>query len=157
MDAVHANLTLDKGKWVEFVTSKDFVAQGSGRFVLVQYMVGQNYSNLQPGKGAPGDPAMALAVPVEQYRSSYQFLAPTTYQQNYVNILSRSTAIRMDGKPLAASLFVAIGTTGFYVARVKINGGSHQVDAKEPFGILVYGVGAYTSYMYPGGLNLSPL
>ena len=56
----------------------------------------------------------------------------------------------------------AIGASNFYVAHVKVcanqTGGCnpvHQATATVPFGIEVYGYGAYTSYMYPGGLNLN--
>ena len=41
------------------------------------------------------------------------------------------------------------------VARVLVSGGVHQVEGNQPFGVLVYGFGAYTSYMYPGGLDLA--
>ena len=153
--AVRGAVTLNKGKWVEFTTNKDFMAEGTGRFALVQYMVGQNYSNATPGKGAPGDPAMALAVPTEQYRTSYRFLAPKNYQQNYVNVITQSpSSIKLDGKLLSASQFKAIGNTGYHVAKLKISGGAHYMEGAAKFGVAVYGVGSYTSYMYPGGLDL---
>ena len=156
--AVRAEVTLSKGKWVEFTTNKDFSAEGTGRFALVQYMVGQNYSNPNPGKGAPGDPAMALAVPVEQYRTSYQFLAPKNYQQNYVNVITQNpTSIKLDGTVLTKSQFKAIGSTGYHVAKLKISGGTHYMEGAAKFGVAVYGVGSYTSYMYPGGLDLKLL
>ena len=154
--AVRGAVQLNKGKWVEFTTTQDFVAEGTGRFALVQYMVGQNYSNLTPGLGAPGDPAMALAVPVEQYRTSYRFLAPANYQQNYINVLTQSSSpnITLDGKAIAASNFKAIGSSGYRAAKIKITGGSHYMQSPTKFGLAVYGVGSYTSYMYPGGLDL---
>ena len=161
---VRSAVTLKKGQWVELTTTQDFVAQGNGRFALVQFMVGQNYStpggtNPNPGDGSPGDPSMALAVPVEQYRSSYAFLAPATYPDSYVNVIaaSSSAVIQLDGKPLAASTFKAIGSTGFRVAKVKIPGGAHRMQSTSRFGIAVYGVAPYTSYMYPGGMDLRQL
>ena len=33
----------------------------------------------------------------------------------------------------------------------------HRASAGEPFGIVVYGYGQYTSYMYPGGLDLAKI
>ncbi len=153
--AVAGAVALNKGQWKEFTTKQDFMAEGTGRFALVQYMVGQNYSNSSPGKGAPGDPAMALAVPVEQYRTSYRFLAPANYQQNYVNVITQSpSSIKLDGKLLSKSQFAAIGSTGYHVAKLKISGGAHYMEGAAKFGVAVYGVGSYTSYMYPGGLDL---
>jgi hypothetical protein len=143
---------------VEFTTNQNFKVTGTGRFALVQFIVGQNYSNPNPGEGAPGDPAMGLSVPVEQYRSSYRFLAPRSYQQNYVNVLAAEAAsIVLDGTTLPASQFARIGSTGYKVARVKISGGPHLITSASTFGINVYGVGSYTSYMYPGGLDLKIL
>ena len=45
--------------------------------------------------------------------------------------------------------------TGLSVARVLVSGGVHDVEGNQPFGVLVYGFGAYTSYMYPSGLDLT--
>ena len=45
-----------------------------------------------------GDPAMSLAVPVDQFRTQYLFHAPTNYVYNYVNIIAPNGAV------LAASL-----------------------------------------------------
>ena len=52
--------------------------------------------------------------------------------------------------------WTAVGTLGWSVAKQAIAGGSHTVttDAPEGCGIQVYGVGSYTSYMYPGGLDV---
>ena len=35
--------------------------------------------------------------------------------------------------------------------------GNHEITGDQPFGITVYGYGAYTSYWYPGGLNLEEI
>ena len=50
------------------------------KILVAQYMEGQEAG------GGTGDPAMALAVPVEQYRVEYQFHAPVNYETNYVNV-----------------------------------------------------------------------
>ena len=154
---VHAPVTLEAGKWVELTSHDDFEVTGTGRFAVAQFMVGQNYSNPNPGAGAPGDPSMALAVPVEQFRTNYRFLAPETYQQNYVNVMApKQATVTLDGKALEDSAFTPIGDA-YKVAKVKIAGGSHLAESSSAFGIAVYGVGSYTSYMYPGGLDLKLL
>ena len=157
--AVYKTTKLEKGNWIEFETKQDFEVKGTGKFALVKFMVGQNYSTLTPGAGAPGDPAMALAVPVEQYRTSYRFLAPASYQKNYVNIHAPGTAsVKLDGTLIPASSFTVVNTnSGIKVAKVQISGGSHLIEASAKTGITVYGVGSYTSYMYPGGLDLKSL
>lgn len=151
-NGVHAPVTLDSGKWIEVVSTKDFEVTGTGRFALVQFMVGQSYS-AAAGSGAPGDPAMALAVPVEQYRRDYRFLAPESFEQNYVNVIALPDAqVQLDGKPVTG--FVPVPDSQYQVAKVKIPGGTHTIEGTTAFGIAVYGVGSYTSYMYPGGLDL---
>ena len=46
---------------------------------------------------------------------------------------------------------------GLGVFRVKLGAGksgSHTLESTKPVGIQVLGYGQYTSYQYPGGLNL---
>jgi hypothetical protein len=159
--SVHATVTLDKGKFVEFESAKDFEVKGSSAFLVSQFMVGQGYSNPTPMTGAPNDPSMALAVPVEQYRTSYRFLAPSSYTQNYVNVIAPTgTTVKLDGTAIASSEFVPIGAVDlakWMVAKLAISGGVHTVEAAKASGIAVYGVASYTSYMYPGGLDLKDL
>ena len=155
---VHNPVSLDKGKYIEFVSSQDFLAAGSDKFIVVQFMVGQNYSSMTPGEGAPGDPAMALAVPIEQYRSSYRFLAPQSYEKNFVNVIApTNSTVELDGKAIDQAEFMPVGKTKYQVAKILIQGGAHHIKSKSRFGITVYGVGSYTSYMYPGGLDLKAL
>ena len=155
---VHNPVSLNKGQFIEFTSTQDFLVAGADRLIVVQFMVGQNYSNTTPGKGAPGDPAMALAVPLEQYRSSYRFLAPESYEKNYVNITAPTNAtVALDGATIDAGKFQQVGKTAYKVAKIQISGGAHHITSKSKFGITVYGVGSYTSYMYPGGLDLKAL
>ena len=113
----------------------------------------------QEAGGGTGDPAMTISVPTEQYRSSYFFHAPTNYESNFANITAPAgSKVLLDGQEVAG--FVAIGASGFGVVRVPLanNGdGNHTITGDQKFGVQVYGYGQYTSYWYPGGLNLDPL
>jgi hypothetical protein len=153
--SVNGSVVLNKGEWVEFVTGEDFEAVGDEAFMMVGFMVGQDFTEEST---AVGDPAMALAVPVEQFRQSYVFLAPESYQQNYVNVIAKSGAtVLLDGDPVTG--FTPLGTGEWGVAKVEIPGGTHTIttDGADGFGIAVYGVGSYTSYMYPGGLDVKQI
>lgn len=114
-----------------------------------------------PKKGSSdlGDPAMALAVPVTQYRSEYLFHAPTNYTENYVNVVAPSgTVVDLDGVMLTD--FEPIGASGYDLLRVRLAdlpGGNHSITGDGPFGISVYGYAPATSYWYPGGLNLEAI
>jgi hypothetical protein len=99
---------------------------------------------------------MAVATP--QFRTGYQFIAPPSYSENWVNVIAPTgAAVTVDGATVSG--FTAIGASGYSVARVSLCTGScsgvHTASGASPFGIEVYGYGVYTSYMYPGGLNLT--
>ena len=60
-----------------------------------------------------------------------------------------------DGTPLAQPP-TAI-SSNFGINRVKLgpgNNGAHVLTSSEAVGIQVIGYGSYTSYQYPGGMNL---
>ncbi len=59
-----------------------------------------------------------------------------------------------------ATSFTAIGASGFGVAKVPLSNtgnGTHAAESSMGFGITVYGYGTYTSYWYPGGLDLTTI
>lgn len=172
-----ANTTLNAGTvlLLQTVTS-DFRVHSTDvpekPFFVAQYMVGQNNFgtncvDVQPPAGQNcGDPSMSLAVATAQFRNSYQFSAPQSYYENWVNVIApNGTTVTVTDTPSnhTVSSGTAIGTSGYYEAHVNICANQttgcnpvHQASSSSgTFGIEVYGYGAYTSYMYPGGLNLN--
>jgi len=142
------------GEFVEIIgTSETFLISANSKILVVEYMEGQ------AAGGNIGDPAMALAVPVGQYRVDYQFHAPQNYVTLYVNVIAPLGAtVLLDGTAIPAP--TPIGTSDFGLTRVELakNGtGNYKIQADEPFGITVYGYGDWTSFWYPGGLDLSPI
>ena len=129
------------------------------KILVVEYMQGQEAG------GGTGDPSMALAVPTEQYRTRYVFLAPLNYRDNYVAVVApRGAVITLDDVPVTG--FQPVGTSSYDVAHVWLpkprdgmttQTGTHTIESSMPFGITVYGYGNYTSYWYPGGLDLNPI
>jgi hypothetical protein len=119
---------------------------------IAQYMQGQR----SVPSGA-GDPSMTLAVPVAQYRSDYLFSASTTYEANFINVIApRGSRVALDGTPLSAA-GDAVGSSEYQVVRMRLphsDSGIYHLKADAPVGLTVYGYGRYTSYMYPGGLDL---
>jgi hypothetical protein len=140
------------GQYVELSqTAADFEVSANNKILVAQYMLGQEAG------GDSGDPAMALSVATEQYRTNYLFHAPINYESNFVNITAPMTAkVTLDAAPVAG--FKAIGATGYGVVRLELGDnidGNHRVESDKPVGISVYGYGQYTSYWYPGGLDLN--
>lgn len=133
----------------------DFLVSADQKILVSQYMEGQDAG------GGTGDPATTVTVPVDQYRTEYLFHAPVNYEVNYVNITAPMGATIMLDSTMVTN-FQAIGNTGYGVARVSLDNGlggdgNHSVSSAEPFGISVYGYGQYTSYYYPGGLDLTEI
>jgi hypothetical protein len=154
--SAHAPITLNRGQFIEFESTTSFRVAGSDAFSVAQYLVGQNYAGIDATGTTVGDPSLSLAIPTEQFRTSYAFLAPSTYTRSYVNVTAPMGAtVTLDGSPVSG--FTPVGGTGFGVARVMIPGGSHNITGSAEFGIVVYGFGEYTSYMYPGGLDLEAI
>jgi hypothetical protein len=145
------------GDFVEISNVADMQISANNKIIVSHYMVGQD----APPAAGIGDPSYTLSVPIDQYRASYQFHAPINYDNNYVNVTAPTgELVRLDGADLPAGMFTAIGNSGFSVARVSLPdnvNGNHTIESSVAFGITVYGYGQYTSYWYPGGLDLTTI
>jgi len=158
---------LNAGEWLQFESTTAFVLGASKPVSLVQYMVGSNWFGIpricNTGIDAQnptgiGDPAMAVAVPVDQFRSDYLLVTPQNYTEDYLNVVAPAgRAIRLDGTPLSRDLFVPVGNGDFEAAIIPVRDGFHRLDADVPFGVTSYGYACHVSYAYPGGLNLEAL
>ncbi len=159
-----APATLGAGQSSFFQATVDFHVKSSSPIIVGQFMESQNNFgstcfNSQNNALNCGDPAESIAVATGQFRSSYQFIAPPTYNENWVSVIAPNGAtVTVDGTNHTSG--TAIGSSsGYWTLPVKLCSGScsgvHQATGTAPFGIEVYGYGAYTSYMYPGGLNLN--
>ena len=99
---------------------------------------------------------MLLAVPARQYRRSYVFLVPNTYDRDWITITYPDGAtILLDHEALDLEEGSPIGDTGFNVVRVSAADGRHEVESDLPVGVSVYGYDFNISYAYPAGLDLS--
>ena len=149
--AVAPPTTLNAGEFVQVETDQDFVVTATSDVYVTQTMLGDDALG-----GSGGDPAMGSGIPWNQVRTSYDFLTPASYTDNYVNVVApQGTPIELDGSPVTG--FTAIGSTGYEVARVNLDAGAHQIQSTNglAFGITSYGYASYTSYLYPGGMNFS--
>jgi hypothetical protein len=155
-----APTTINAGQVVNLGrVSVDFEIEGDHEIGVATFQLGA--SIVDPGKQPPfqrGDPAQSLSTAVEQYRNKYIFLAPTDYDVSYVDIVQPLTAkVTIDGAEGPTP--TAVGTS-YGVSRIRLaggKGGAHVLEASAPVGIQVVGYGAYTSYQYPGGLNLTAI
>jgi hypothetical protein len=154
--------TLNAGQVIECdIVSQDFEVKGDHAFAVGTFT--QGASVVDPNTPQPnqkGDPAQSLPTAVEQFRTKYVFLAPSDYPVSYVEVIGPVDAsVTLDGQVVSQPM-QPIGSGGYGVTRVQLgNGqdGAHSLTASKPVGIQVVGYGSYTSYMYPGGLNLGKI
>ncbi len=148
--------TLDAGQVVDCgLVYGDFEVTGSSEFVVASFQLG---GSLVDPTGGLGDPSESLFASVEQYRVKYVFLAPDDYSENWMDVvLPTGATLWLDGQIITPASPRAIAD-GYEVALLglgSVNGGAHTLEASQPVGLQVLGYGEYTSYQYPGGLNLA--
>ncbi|MEV1285975.1 fibronectin type III domain-containing protein [Micromonospora sp. NPDC049679] len=127
--------------------------------LVAQYMTNNAYG--PSGSTVTGDPSSMLVPPYQQYLDSYTLATPGSgFAFNAVNVAIPTSAIgslTLDGEPVPAGSFAAIGSTGFSSAQLSVGLGTHNLRASAPFGAFAYGANDYNSYAYPGGAGLSPV
>jgi hypothetical protein len=146
------------GAFGQFLSTQAFRVTANNPIVVATYMLGQD--NFSTSSNVAGDPSLGMGVATAQYRTDYRFFAPPNYMQNWVTVVAPMNAtVTVDG--VAVGALTAIGASGYgfrYVSLCANNAmgctGVHAASGSAPFGIQVYGYGSYTSYMYPGGLDL---
>lgn len=157
--------TLNAGDVVECgdEVHDDFEVTGDHEFGVGMFLIGASQADPSGGGGQPGsqgDPSQSFAVAAEQYRLEYVFLAPTDYKTSYVDVIAPAgTKLTLDGSDVSSKLAPIAGTSWF-AARLLLDAGKdgvHSLLADKPVGIQVIGYGDYTTYMYPGGLNLGEI
>ena len=143
------------------VVADDFEVTGDQSFAVGSFMLGGTLLDPDPVDGiAKGDPSQSMLSAVEQYRLKYVFLAPDDYIVSYVDVVGPSdAALTLDGAPVT-EVSTPIGGSGFGVTRILLGAGevgAHALTSTKPIGIQVMGYGEFTSYQYPGGLNLQAI
>lgn len=165
IDNVHGR-TLDAGEWRQFEATDDFRLGSSKPVMLAQYMVGANWLGIPRTCPTPsgqmvgiGDPAMALAVPTDQFRNDYYILAPKDYERDYLNIVAPTgVTVELDGEPIPADAWETVGAREDYErATIELADGFHRLTSDTPFGVVSYGYDCRVSYASPGGLNLETI
>jgi hypothetical protein len=146
-----------------------FAMLANGRVEVATYQLGE-FANFPDDAAVPnpdeGDPSETPSIPITQYRTQYTFLAPGTYEENWVDLVlpldkgGNPVQVILDGNAIPAGDCHQVGGQPFCVAHEQFpqNGPEgHSATSQYQFGLYVYGYGSRTSYMYPGGLDLQKL
>lgn len=149
--------TISPGSFLEFEVTGPFEVRGDRAILVAQFIRGQ-YATTPPS--TRGDPALTVLVPAEQYRDEYTFILPSSYNastngQNHLLIVRPpGLELTLDGAPVSAT-WQTVGASEIGV--VPLPGGTHAIRGAQPFGLVAYGLGSFTSYATPAGLNLEPI
>ena len=125
-----------------------------GSFLVPQHFVKQGYI---------GDPSQITLPAAEQFRKSYVFLVPDTFEKNYMALAKpKDAAIVVDGTPILGTEFSncysgdigMVNGVEYDQLTCLLAAGQHVVSADKPFGLSVYGYYNVGSYAFVGGSDV---
>jgi hypothetical protein len=142
--------TVDQGKFVEFQSILPQQIISDRPVFVAQYANSGDYD-----LNDNGDPFMLTVQATRHYTTSYRLWAPhSDFPVNFAHLIvptASTGSIQVDGVPVGAGAFTAIGATGYSYARVLVSSGvSHTVTGSTAFSASIYGWAEFDSYGHPG-------
>jgi hypothetical protein len=146
----------------------DIIIQGPARFQASQPIQVAHFANgarFDSPTNTDGDPCEILLPPTGHYLQTnvvyipyYLYSLPpygSAFDNNYLNLIvpqSALTTTAVNGSIVAATNFVAIGSSGYYSAQMPATNKVYKVTSSQPVGVEVYGFGNFDAYGYFGGI-----
>jgi hypothetical protein len=131
-------------------------------FMLVQYILGEDYPNAGDNQGV-GAPSMMVIAPTSLYERSSLFQTPklspgSGVYTNYANFIVHKNAVNsttLDGEKIAGvlSALPISGSDHIIYSASNLSPGSHFVSSDSGVGVSIYGYGWYESYAWPGPMG----
>lgn len=148
--------TLGPGQFCQVKIAGDTAVTATQPVLIGHYLESSIWQSEFDGSAVgDGDPSMAIAVPIEQFRTDYTILIPSQYQQNFLSIATGNSGdVFVDGTKLSG--LTSFGGQ-FRAARPGVNAGQHHITCANGCGVLVYGYSDAVSYMFAGGLDLKQI
>jgi len=153
-------VTNQAGQFYDIILDGPAQFQSTKPIQVAQFANGTYFDHL-----ADGDPCEILLPPTGHYLCTNTVFTLTNdlpdqvtgdFDENYLNIIvvqSATNSTYVDGSLVAATNYVAIGTSGYYGAQITVtNSGAHTVTSSQPVGVEVYGFGITDAYGYFGGV-----
>jgi IgGFc binding protein len=159
LDPPYDHFTLGARQQKTFGATTGFALSSDQPIEVGSFLVPEQFIK----QGGIGDPSQITLPAAEQFRKSYVFLVPQSWQDNYMALAKPKDAhIILDGMPLDGAEFSncysgAIGTVAgvdYDQITCKLVAGQHTVSADKPFGLSVYGYYAVGSYAFVGGSDV---
>ncbi len=148
--------TLQPGQFCEVKIAADTAITASEPVLVGHYLESTIWQDiLFGGVVGSGDPSFSLAVPAEQFRTSYTILVPDAYDKNYLSIATGAQgAVVVDGLTVQVTPY---GNGMYRAARMQVIAGQHVIQCPDGCGVEVYGYSDAVSYMFAGGLDLKDI
>jgi hypothetical protein len=147
------DVSLQAGEKMMLQTEDSFVLEATGRILVGQYLVSQEFTDQNTG-----DPALIHGIPVEQWRDDYPILTPAGYSQNWLTVMRVANApVFLDDVVLDNAIFSPIGSSPYEAGFVEVTEGQHRVHGVEAFGLIEVGYSNAVSYGLAAGMNIKNL
>ena len=150
--------TLDVGQFCEVEISGDTAITANQPVMVGHYLQSATWQDGLGDTEGSGDPSLAIAVPVEQFRTSYTILIPSQYDANYMSIAAPTgVTVTLDGTNVSGQLAGFAGNM-YLGGRISLTAGPHTILCSGAgCGIEVMGYSDAVSYMFAGGLDLKQI
>ncbi len=157
--AVHGTTTIAAGTAYEVNNIPSAVFIRASRPIAVEQFASSRGGADSSDPLRVGGPTQLSVVPTERYLTKYYFVAAPGFRTTYLQINAATGAwVTRDQTKIDSKRFMAIGASGRSYAVETLtadqNSAIHVIESNKPLGIVVQGVGPYSSYMYAGGMGL---
>lgn len=148
------SFTIQPGEVKTTWTQDDVVVSADRPVIVGQILVSNQYLD----GTYIGDPSLTVFPPIDQYRSDYIILTPSSWTQSWVVIAAEVGAdVSIDaGSPdgCITEPAGALGGVNYESRRCPLTDGVHRLSGSKPFGIVAYGYGNAGSYAFVGGADV---
>lgn len=146
--------TLQPGEVKTTYTQDNMIVSATKPVMVGQILVSNQYVD------GPyiGDPSLTVFPPVDQFRTEYVFLTPSSWTQNWVVITAEvGSDVQLDGGGMSGCITEPAGMLdgkNYESRRCQVAQGVHKLTGALPFGITAYGYGSAGSYAFVGGADV---
>jgi len=158
---------INEGEYSEFYFKGTLEVEADKPVMVVQFVTAADMLSAECQTGdydyhaanCPGDPAMMLIPPYEQFRKDYKFLTPGSYKSNFATVvMTTGEAPEINGSAVTGIKEITGTTFSYAIVDLGTEFKTHTLLCEtNPCGLFVYGWEQDVSYAYPGGLNLEKL
>jgi hypothetical protein len=148
------SFTLQPGEVRTTWTQDNVVVSADKPVIVGQILISNEYVD-----GAYiGDPSLTVFPPIDQYRSDYIILTPSSWTQSWVVIVAEVGAdVSLDAGSPAGCITEPAGMLAgltYESRRCPLATGVHRLSGSKPFGVVAYGYGSAGSYAFVGGADV---